>query len=125
MGQTLQRVAWVLGALIVGMVLGAGLHSAYTNKQAIKAERVEAVQRVEALERVYPKRVARQARHGADKALAEARMADAAASAPDWAAEPVPDTVLKELQDEEYSPYGAAEPDADGLLASTPAGSPE
>lgn len=125
MGETLQKVAWVLGSLIVGMLIGAGLHSSYTSQQAIKAERVEAVQRAEALERVYPKRVARQARHGADRALAEARMADAAASSPDWAQEPVPEAVLKELQDENYDPYRAAEPDPDGLLASTPAGSPE
>ena len=125
MGTTLQKVAWVLGALIVGMLLGAGLHSSYASRQAIKAERVEAVQRAEALERVYPKRVTRQARHGAAKALAEARMADAAASSPEWAQEPVPEAVLKELQDEDYHPRRAAEPDPDGLLASTPAGSPE
>ena len=125
MGATLQKVAWVLGALIVGMLIGAGLHSSYTSRQAIKAERVEAVQRAEALERVYPKRVTRQARHGAAKALAEARMSAATASSPDWAAEPVPEAVLKELQDEDYSPRRAAEPDPDGLLASTPAGSPE
>lgn len=125
MGTALQKVAWVLGALIVGMLLGAGLHSSYTSRQAIKAERVEAVQRADALERVYPKRVTRQARHGADKALAEARMADAAASSPEWAQEPVPEAVLKELQDEDYHPRRAAEPDPDGLLASTPAGSPE
>lgn len=125
MGATLQKVAWVLGALIVGMLIGAGLHSSYTSRQAIKAERVEAVQRSEALERVYPKRVTRQARHGAEKALAEARMAEATASSPDWAHEPVPEAVLKELQDENYSPRRAAEPDPDGLLASTPAGSPE
>lgn len=125
MGTALQKVAWVLGALIVGMLLGAGLHSSYTSRQAIKAERVEAVQRAEALERVYPKRVTRQARHGAEKALAEARMGEAAASSPDWADEPVPEAVLKELQDEDYRPRRAAEPDPDGLLASTPAGSPE
>lgn len=125
MGATLQKVAWVLGALIVGMLLGAGLHSSYTSRQAIKAERVEAVQRAEALERVYPKRVTRQARHGAAKALAEARMDSAAASSPEWAQEPVPEAVLKELQDEDYSPRRAAEPDPDGLRASTPAGSPE
>ncbi len=125
MGTALQKVAWVLGALIVGMLLGAGLHSSYTSRQAIKAERVEAVQRAEALERVYPKRVTRQARHGAEKALAEARMADAVASSPDWANEPVPEAVLKELQDEDYSPRRAAGPDPDGLLASTPADSSE
>lgn len=125
MGQTLQKVAWVLGALIVGMLLGAGLHSSYSSRQAIKAERVEAVQRAEALERVYPKRVTRQARHGAAKALAEARMDAAAASSPEWAQEPVPEAVLKELEDEDYRPSRAAEPDPDGLRASTPAGSPE
>jgi len=125
MGATLQKVAWVLGALIVGMVLGAALHANHVSKQAYKAERVEAVQRADALERVYPKRVTRQARHEAARALAEARMADAAASSPDWANEPVPEAVLKELQDEDYSPRRAAEPDPDGLLASTPAGSPE
>lgn len=125
MGQTLQKAAWILGALIVGMLLGAGLHSSYTSRQAIKAERVQATERADALERVYPKRVTRQARHGAEKALAEARMDAAAASSPDWAHEPVPEAVLKELQDEDYSPSRAAEPDPDGLLASTPAGSPE
>lgn len=125
MGTTLQKVAWVLGALIVGMVLGAALHANHVSKQRYKAERVEAVQRAEALERVYPKRVARQASHGAAKALAEARMADAAASSPDWADALVPEAVLKELQDESYDPYRAAEPDPDGLRASTPAGSPE
>jgi hypothetical protein len=125
MGTTLQKVAWVLGALIVGLILGASLHADYVSKQQYKAERVEAVQRAEALERVYPKRVTRQARHGAEKAVAEARMADAAASSPDWANEPVPEAVLKELQDEDYRPSRAAEPDPDGLRASTPAGSPE
>lgn len=125
MGATLQKVAWVLGALIVGMLIGAGLHSSYASRQAIKAERVQAVQRAEALERVYPKRVARQARHGAAKALAEGRVAAAAASSPDWAAAEVPEAVLKELEDEDYRPRRAAEPYPDGLLASTPADSSE
>lgn len=125
MGQTLQKAAWVLSALIVGMLLGAGLHSSYTSRQAIKAERVQAIERSEALERVYPKRVTRQARHGAAKALAEDRVSAAAASSPDWADVLVPEAVLKELEDEDYRPSRAAEPDPDGLRASTPAGSPE
>lgn len=98
MGKTLQEVAWVLGALIVGMVLGALLHSNYTSNQRYEQASVEAAEAADRTEATQVFRAARKARHGAEKALAEARLDSAVASEPSWADQPVPDAVRAVLE---------------------------
>lgn len=98
MGTPLQKVAWVLGSLIIGLVLGAVLHSAYVANQRYEQVSVEAAEAADRTEATQVFRAQRKARHGAEKALAEARLDSAIASAPAWADQPVPDNVRAVLE---------------------------
>lgn len=115
MGETIQRAVRLVGTVGVGVIIGALLHSSYTVRQEYKAKRVQDAERVQAIEQAYPQRLARQARHGASRAIAADRMAAATASAPAWAETPVPEAVIKELADETYSPTVPASSAASGL----------
>lgn len=113
MGYTLQSIARYVGALIVGLILGALLHQQYAARQTVKQEAAQATQHARKVVGAVVFREAAKARGEANRALAAAALSAAIASEPEWATTSVPPSIIESLRHESYDPH--ALPDDGGV----------